>query len=114
MAVEYTWKVTGLKTQTVNDTPNVIVQTYWKKIGIENGFTGDFPGATPFSADTMPVGTSFIPFEDLTEEIVLEWIKATVVGSYEEHVNEQIAKQILAAANPVVEASLPWTSVANT
>lgn len=110
MAVTYTWKVTGIKTQTVNDTPNVIVQTYWKKIGTENGYTGEFSGATPFTANSMPEGTTFVPFEELTEEIVLGWIKAVVVDNYEVHVNEQIAKQMAIASNPIVEVGLPWTS----
>ncbi len=114
MAITYTWEVTGIKTTTLDSTPNVVVQTYWKKTGIdENGNEGTFSGATPFSALSMPAGTTFVPFEQLTEDDVLSWIKAVVVGSYEEHVNEQILKQINDAQNPVVDAPLPWTS-ANT
>lgn len=120
MAIIYRWEVTGIKTTTLNDTPNVVVQTYWKKIGTdENGNEGTFSGATPFSAATMPAGTTFIPFEQLTEEDVLTWIKAIVVDSYEEHVDSQIQKQISAVSNPVVDATLPWansntTSTTNT
>lgn len=111
MAIVYTWEVTGLKTTTVANTDNVVVQTYWKKIGTdENGNEGTFSGATPFSVQNMPPGTSFIPFEDLTEEEVITWIKATVVDGYAEHVNNQIQKQIDNKKNPVVEASLPWAS----
>ena len=109
MAITYRWEVTGIKTTTLNNTPNVVVQTYWKKIGTdENGNEGTFSGATPFSAATMPAGTTFIPFEQLTEEDVLTWVKAVVVDNYEEHVNEQILKQINDAKNPVVDAILPW------
>ena len=111
MAVSYTWEVTGIKTTTLNNTPNVVVQTYWKKIGKdENGNEGVFSGATPFSADSMPAGTTFVPFEKLKEADVLEWIKAVVVGSYEEHVNERILKQINDASNPVIDATLPWAT----
>ena len=42
----------------------------------------------------------------LTEEVVLDWIKAIVVGGYEEHVNGMIAKQI--ADKAVTEQSMPW------
>jgi hypothetical protein len=115
MAITYTWKVTGLKTTNVGGTPDVIVQTYWKKIGTdENGNTGEFSGATPFSVGSMPDGQVFVPFSELTEETVLGWIQAVVVDSYEEHVNGQIQKQIDAKVNPVVEVTLPWESVANT
>lgn len=111
MTITYTWEVTGLKTTTVANTDNVVVQTYWKKIGVdEDGNEGTFSGATPFSANTMPPGTNFIPFEDLTEEEVITWIKAVVVDNYADHVNNQIQKQIDDKKNPVVEASLPWAS----
>lgn len=108
MAVTYTWEVTGLKTTSVANTDNVVVQTYWKKIGNDGSYTGTFSGATPFSASNMPANTTFIPFSQLTEADVLTWIQAVVVGSYEEHVNEQIQKQIDNEKNPVVEATLPW------
>lgn len=72
MAVTYTWEVTGLKTTTVANTSDVVVQTYWKKKGTdEAGNTGEFSGATPFSANSMPANTSFVPFADLTEADVL-------------------------------------------
>lgn len=115
MAITYRWKVTGIKTTTLDSTPNVVVQTYWKKIGTdEDGNEGTFNGATPFSAATMPTGTTFIPFEQLTEADVLTWVKAVVVDNYADHVNEQIQKQIDAAKNPVVDATLPWVTDATT
>jgi hypothetical protein len=114
MAVTYTWEVTGLKTTTLNNTPNVVVQTYWKKIGTDGEHTGTFSGATPFSADTMPAGTTFVPFEQLDEATVLSWIQAVVVGSYDEHVNGKIQEQIDILLNPVVDSTLPWATVSNT
>jgi|688.fasta_scaffold01249_3 hypothetical protein len=113
MAVSYTWKVTGLKTTTVANTSDVVVQTYWKKIGTDGDLVGEFSGATPFSSNNMPANTSFIPFSDLTENDVLTWIKAVVVDTYENHVNEVIQKQIDEKKNPVVDNSLPWAPVTN-
>ena len=111
MAVVYTWEVTGLKTTTVANTQNVVVQTYWKKIGTdEEGNEGVFNGATPFSANNMPPGTSFIPFQDLTEADVLSWIEAIVIDDYAEHVNNLIQKQIDEKKNPIIEPPLPWSS----
>ena len=114
MAVTYTWEVTGIKTTTLNNTPNVVVQTYWKKVGTDGEHTGTFSGATPFSVDSMPAGTTFIPFDQLTEADVLSWIKAVVVNDYEKHVNDQITDQINKSANPVVDATLPWAPPAET
>jgi hypothetical protein len=56
----------------------------------------------------MPENYQFVPFEQLTEQVVLSWIQAVVVGSYEEHVNNQIAKQIADKVTPVTEAQMPW------
>jgi hypothetical protein len=117
MAITYTWKITGLKTKDVSDDkPAAVVQTYWQKIGTdENGNEGTFSGATPFTVDPTDESGPFIPFEDLTEEDVLDWIKTVVVGGYADHVNGQIAKQIEEKISPVIENRLPWAPVtANT
>ena len=103
--ITYTLKVTGVKTLTQGSNANAVVQTYWKKIGTdENGKTGEFTGATPFDASNVPAD-KFVPFDQLTEEIVIGWIKGVVTGSYEKHVNEQIAKALAPAP---VDAAMPW------
>ena len=109
MTITYTWKVTGAKVKDEGTNTNAIVQTYWQKIGTdEAGNEGTFSGATPFTSTNMPANSTFVPFADLTEATVLQWIKAVVVGGYEEHVNAQIAKQIQDKITPVAEPSLPW------
>jgi len=114
MAITYTWKVTSLKTKNEGINQNAVVQTYWQKIGTdENGNVGSFSGATPFTSTTMPEGNVFVPFEELTEEVVLEWIKDVVTGSYETHVNGKIQEQIDQHINPVSEAQMPWAPPAS-
>lgn len=110
MAITYTWKVTGLKTKNIDaDRQNAVVQTYWQKIGVDgNGNEGVFQGATPFTVDPTDTSGPFIPFDQLTESDVLDWIKAIVVGSYEEHVNGQILKQI--EENTTNDVALPWAN----
>lgn len=109
MTITYTWEVTGIKTKTEGANQDAVVQTYWKKIGTDaNGNTGTFSGATPFSTAGMPEGTTFVPFAELTEAMVISWIQAVVVGSYEEHVNSVIAKEIEGKVNAAVDAPLPW------
>ena len=112
--MNYTWKLSGLKKTSNQNLSNVVIQTYWTKTGIdENGNEGFFQGATPFDLSSVDPN-NFIQYENLTEEIVLEWVKSIVVGSYEEHVNEQIQKQINDKINQIVEVKtdeLPWSSV---
>ena len=111
MAVTYTWEVTGIKTRNANNFTNAIVQTYWHKIGTdESGNTAHFAGATPFDADTIDPD-NFTALDQLTEEMVLGWIQAQVTGSYEEHVNSVIQKQLDDITSPITELNnedLPW------
>lgn len=116
MTVTYTWKITGLKVRDEvingNTYPQAVCQTYWQKIGTdENGHEGTFSGATPFTIDPTDASGPFIPFEQLAEEDVINWIKTVVVGGYEEHVNGKIQEQIDLKINPVTEAKLPWAPV---
>ena len=80
MTITYTWKVTELKTVNTTDLTEVVVQTYWEKIGTnENGISANFSGATPFTASSVTPNI-FVPFNELTQEIVLGWIQEVVVG----------------------------------
>jgi hypothetical protein len=112
--MNYTWKLKSLKkinTETVN---NAVVQTFWTKTGTdENGNEGIFQGTTPFELSSVDPN-NFVNYEDLTEEIVLEWIKSVVVGDYEEHVNEQIQKKINEKINLIEDVKnheFPWNPV---
>lgn len=113
MAITYTWELTSLKKQTVGELNNIVVQTYWKKIGTdEDGNEGTFSGATPFDPDAVDP-ENFTTYENLTQEQVLGWIQSVVTGSYEEHVNGKILEQINAKKAPVEEVtanSFPWTT----
>jgi hypothetical protein len=96
-----------MKVTTVGTESDYVVQTYWTKTGTdENGNTGVFTGATPL--DPNPDQTDFVPYDQLTQEIVLSWIQPVVTGDYEIHVNGVIAKQIADKIDPVVEQPLPW------
>lgn len=106
MAITYTWEVTSLKTKNEGDNLNAVVQTYWKKTGTdEDGCTGTFDGATPFSAANVPA-EEFLSFEELTEEIILSWIQSVVIDDYEIHVNSKIQEAI--DKGHVTQPGLPW------
>lgn len=109
MSIAYTWKIISAKAKD----DGAVTQVEWMKIGTdEHGHTGAFTGASQFTPEDMPEGDTFIPFAELTEEIMSDWIKDIVVGIYEEHVNAQIQQQIDRAHNVVSEAALPWATEA--
>ena len=116
MGFTYEWKLTGLKKQNSDNVDEAIVGTNWKLTATdEDGNVGTFTGATPFNINTVNTA-SFVPYSELTEDIVLGWVKNHVSGSgptnYMEHINKQIQKEIIATkwvTADVTEADLPWS-----
>lgn len=107
--VTYSWSVTSLTTRNEGTFTNAVIQTHWKcKATDEYERTGEFIGATPFSTNTMPVGDVFVPFDQLTEEVVIVWIKDVVVGHYAEHITEQIWKEMDHKIVEVYDTKMPW------
>ena len=111
MAITYTWKIKSLKKTNGTGLNDVIVGTQWELKGTdEDGDSGVFNGATPFEMSKVDP-ENFVSYENLTEEMVLDWIKAVVVDHYWDHVEMQILRQIALLKNPEVEvnsAGLPW------
>jgi hypothetical protein len=116
MALTYEWKITQIKKTTNDSVDNAIIGTRWEVKGIDaNGNDGLFTGATPFTLDQINPD-NFIPYNELTEEIVLDWIKGYVSGSnkstnYWDHISDRINKQIEEKTSTIsnVEAvNLPW------
>jgi hypothetical protein len=118
MGLTYDWKLTSLRKQNTDNLSDVIVGTQWKLIGTdEDGNTGVFNGATPFEVRDLN-GDGFVDYRDLTEELVLGWIKSQVSGStaanYMNHINQQIQKQINHTKYinmDVQERDLPWSPI---
>ena len=116
MGLTYEWKLVGLKKQNTEALSDVIVGTTWKLTGTdEDGNSGVFNGATPFSHQDLN-GDGFVDYRDLTEVLVLGWIQNHVSGSspsnYMNHINQQIQKQIdytKYARVDVNEIDLPWS-----
>ena len=116
MGLTYDWKLVGLKKQNTESLSDVIVGTTWRLTGTdEDGNSGVFNGATPFSHQDLN-GDGFVDYRDLTEELVLGWIQNHVSGStpsnYMNHINQQIQKQIdytKYARVDVNEIDLPWS-----
>jgi len=117
MGLTYEWTLTGLKKQNTDNLSDVIIGTQWKLIGTDtNGNIGTFNGATPFEVQDLN-GDGFIDYRDLTEDLVLGWVKNYVSGSnpstnYMNHINQQIQKQIdytKYSRIEVSEADMPWS-----
>jgi hypothetical protein len=115
MAYTYEWSLVGLRKQNTDTLSEVVVGTNWKVVATdEDGNVGNFVGATPFTPQDLN-GDGFIDYRDLTEELVLGWVKNVVSGSsstsYWDHINGQITKEIEAKKYnrvTVSDVDLPW------
>ena len=117
MALTYEWKITQIKKTSSDSVDNAIIGTRWEVKGIdENGNEGLFNGATPFTLDQIDP-ENFVPYNELTEELVLNWVKQHVSGSnrttnYWEHISGKINKEIeekTSVVTNVESAHLPWS-----
>ena len=106
--VTYTWQITGLRTKNEGSYDNAVIHSHWAVTGTDGDHTGVFNGATPFTTAAAPDGYQFVPFSELTEETVLGWVQDQVVGSYADHVMEQIFQKLESQTNVVVDQPLPW------
>ena len=109
MSLTYTFSVTQLEIAPTgsDDHNDVVTRVRYNYKGVdENGYSGSFIGATPLPT---PSG-SFIPFENLTEEEVINWLEVVTIGA-QPHMQQQIQKQINNQTNPqYVPVPLPWST----
>jgi hypothetical protein len=105
MATTITWVISAL--DCIPNTPegaDYVVTAHWRCNGTDGTYNG-----TVYSTCSFPVvqGTSFVPYEDLTEDDVLGWCWANGVDkdATEAAVQQQINNQI---DPPVVSLPLPW------
>ena len=116
MAVTYSWGITQMTKKTVGEHENVILHARWELIGTEGttGTEGRFVGATPIDFDSGSVD-EFVAFGELTEELVIGWVSASVTGprGYWDHISEQIQKKIDEvddASEEISSEALPWST----
>ena len=101
----FTWKVTALYTETIGTNQNYVVIANCETIGVDGNYKAVVPNVIEFSTEDV---TTFIPYEDLTNEIVIGWIQEDLgvdgVLSIEQSIQGQIDSQI---NPPVVPVSTP-------
>ena len=69
----YQWTVTALSTMPT-PTPEYVVLAQYTVTGTDGTITVETQGISQFSVN--PEQTDFVPYADLTEEIVLGWIQS--------------------------------------
>lgn len=104
--MKYTWTINAMSVMQTPD-PNFVVQVSYTLQGEEQGYTSEIQNTAFF---TQSEG-DFVPYDQLTEELVLGWVKAELgddqIANYEYCIADQIANQINPPATPE-QKPLPW------
>ena len=107
----YTWKINSIIKKTVNSIDDVILTVVWERTGIsDDGYEGSFKQATNFNIGTIDE-ESFVPYEELTKEIIVNWLKESIDT---DKVNKVIEDEIQKARDnwsQVDDGQFPWQNI---
>lgn len=107
MAITYTWAVQSMSVMQTPD-PDFVVRANWLCSGTDGTHSAEIDGMSKFASQE---GSAFVPYADLTEALVLEWV-ASELGengtlSAENCVEGQINSMVTPTVSPSAEP-LPW------
>jgi len=106
--ITLSWIIERLLVRKVEGTySDVVITADWRCNGSQDQYSGTCYGSTSFA----PPSGSFTPYEDLTEQQVLNWCYSNGVdqAAIEANVSAQIENQI---NPPVIAPPLPWVESA--
>ena len=102
----FTTRITAMYTLQQPD-PNYVVNALWEVTGVDGTHTASIGGNTQFnSADQEG---AFIPYDQLTEAIVIGWIPAEQIASAQACVQGQIDSLQNPPVSPEAQP-LPWAA----
>jgi len=105
--MKVTWKILDTKRQTLDGV--IIEVTYLCEARLEQNIEKTMSRIALTGDPTLP---NFIPFSNLTEEVIIEWVKLTLgqeqVSSIETSVKTSILAQKAAKDALTIENGLPW------
>ena len=94
------WTITQLER---NADDNGVVTAHWRVSAVDGDYTASSYGTCSWTPEPSTEG--FVPFEDLTEAMVIEWVKGSLdVEAIEAGLTAQIDEQ----KAPKVITGTPW------
>ena len=101
MATEFKWSLPNLERKLEG---GFVFTAHWRCTASDGDFSASSYGTAGFSQD--PESDSFTPYEDLTEEQVLEWVWAD--GVDKDATEAALQAKIEDQKNPTTAAGVPW------
>lgn len=107
MAIDYTWNFNPLESYPTSSGQNdVVFKVHWQLYGSTGSYQSSVIGSQEVAYES---GSIFIPFNELTYDIVYNWMTASMgeerMNDYINFVNQQIENQI---NPPVLIQQSPW------
>lgn len=96
-----TWTIDNLDRQ-VSD--GLVTTAHWRVNAVDGEHSAGAYGSVGFTR-----GDSFIPFEQLTEAQVIDWVKAQIEVS---EIEASLAGQIAVLKAPKTASGMPWVAQA--
>ena len=104
MAVSFNWKIINTERDIAT---GGILAAWWMCEGVDGDIRRNGNGAVSLTPDSE--SPDFIPYEDLTEAQILEWVWA-VDGIDKSQVEQDLNNLISEIKNPTLAYGLPWVS----
>ena len=98
MAISYNWSIVQMDRLTSD---GFVVTVHYNVSAVD----GDYSASTYGTCGYTQESESFVPYADLTQEVVVGWVQ-TSLGK--DTVEASLQTQIDAQKNPVQESGLPW------
>ena len=98
MAISYNWSIVQMDRLTSD---GFVVTVHYNVSAVD----GDYSVSTYGTCGYTQESESFVPYADLTQEVVVGWVQ-TSLGK--DTVEASLQAQINAQKNPVQESGLPW------
>lgn len=95
-----TWKITQCDRLTSDD---FITTAHWTASAVDGDYT-----ASIYSTCSWAAGTPTIPYADITEAEVLQWVWDS--GVSKDATEAALAQNIELQKNPVTAAGVPWST----
>ena len=98
----YNWTIAQLERNASDDG---VVVVHWRVVAQDENYTASSYGTQSFTPD--PESPDFVDFEDLTEEVVISWVKN---GMDAEALEAGLTSRIEEQKAPAIIAGMPWVN----
>lgn len=100
----FVWSVTKMYCKPQEDNyQDVVISAYWQCVGTD----GDF-SVTALGSSDFELSTNFVPYDQLTEEEVLDWCWASYGGN-KDYIESIVQSDLDKIIMPnVISIPLPW------